>query len=134
MPRVVQRAVTAAVEYGVARAGIAVVRALDRDIIGHPDPPPQTSSGLRPRRQRCPRHRSRSANMTTAPKCSTTRTALNRPGEFPAPARRVSRRHRVPPRPPRAERGGLGAQQHHPGVANEHGIAVSARGVSRRVS
>src|SRR5215470_15068009 len=35
MPRAVQRAVTAAVEYGVARAGIAVVRALDRDIIGH---------------------------------------------------------------------------------------------------
>jgi SAM-dependent methyltransferase len=30
----VQRAVTAAVEYGVARAGIAAVRALDRDVIG----------------------------------------------------------------------------------------------------
>lgn len=34
MPRPVQRAVTAAVEYGVARAGIAAVRALDRDVIG----------------------------------------------------------------------------------------------------
>jgi SAM-dependent methyltransferase len=34
MPRAVQRAVTAAVEYGVARAGIAAVRALDRDVIG----------------------------------------------------------------------------------------------------
>jgi len=34
MPRTVQRAVTAAVEYGVARAGIAAVRALDRDVIG----------------------------------------------------------------------------------------------------
>jgi ubiquinone/menaquinone biosynthesis C-methylase UbiE len=30
----VRRAVTAAVEYGVGRAGIAVVRALDRDVIG----------------------------------------------------------------------------------------------------
>jgi SAM-dependent methyltransferase len=29
-----QRALTAAVEYGVARAGIAAVRALDRDVIG----------------------------------------------------------------------------------------------------
>jgi SAM-dependent methyltransferase len=34
MPRPVQRVVTAAVEYGVARAGIAAVRALDRDVIG----------------------------------------------------------------------------------------------------
>lgn len=34
MPRAVRRAVTAAVEYGVGRAGIAVVRALDRDVIG----------------------------------------------------------------------------------------------------
>jgi SAM-dependent methyltransferase len=34
MPRAVQRAVTAAVEYGVARAGIAGVRALDHDVIG----------------------------------------------------------------------------------------------------
>lgn len=34
MPRAVRRVVTAAVEYGVARAGIAVVRALDRDVIG----------------------------------------------------------------------------------------------------
>src|SRR5438309_1115858 len=34
MPRPVKRAVTAAVEYGVARAGIAAVRVLDRDVIG----------------------------------------------------------------------------------------------------
>src|SRR5215475_14074227 len=34
MPRAVKRAVTAAVEYGVARAGFAAVRALDRDVIG----------------------------------------------------------------------------------------------------
>ena len=34
MKRPVKRAVTAAVEYGVARAGIAAVRALDRDVIG----------------------------------------------------------------------------------------------------
>jgi SAM-dependent methyltransferase len=34
MPRAVRRAMTAAVEYGVGRAGIAVVRALDRDVIG----------------------------------------------------------------------------------------------------
>jgi SAM-dependent methyltransferase len=34
MPRVVKRAVTAVVEYGVARAGIAAVRALDHDVIG----------------------------------------------------------------------------------------------------
>ena len=34
MPRLVTRAVTAAVEYGVARTGIAAVRALDRDVIG----------------------------------------------------------------------------------------------------
>ncbi len=34
MPRAVKRAVTATVEYGVACAGIAVVRALDHDVIG----------------------------------------------------------------------------------------------------
>ena len=34
MPRAVHRAVTAAVEYGVARAGLAAVRALDRDVVG----------------------------------------------------------------------------------------------------
>src|ERR1035441_1683323 len=34
MPRAVRRAVTAAVERGVASAGIAAVRALDRDVIG----------------------------------------------------------------------------------------------------
>ena len=34
MPRAVRRAVTAAIDNGVGRAGIAVVRALDRDIIG----------------------------------------------------------------------------------------------------
>ena len=34
MPRAARRAVTAAVEYGVAHAGIAVVRALDHDVVG----------------------------------------------------------------------------------------------------
>jgi SAM-dependent methyltransferase len=34
MPRTVKRAVTAAVEYGVSRAGIRAVRALDHDVIG----------------------------------------------------------------------------------------------------
>jgi hypothetical protein len=34
MPRAVRRAVNAAVEYGVGWAGIAAVRALDRDVIG----------------------------------------------------------------------------------------------------
>jgi SAM-dependent methyltransferase len=34
IPRAVKRAVTAAAEYGVPRAGIAAVRALDRDVIG----------------------------------------------------------------------------------------------------
>src|SRR6266568_5229436 len=34
MPRAVRRVVTAAVEGGVASAGIAAVRALDRDVIG----------------------------------------------------------------------------------------------------
>jgi SAM-dependent methyltransferase len=34
MPRAVRRAMTAAVEYAVARAGIAAVRALDHDVIG----------------------------------------------------------------------------------------------------
>ncbi|MDX6422225.1 MAG: hypothetical protein QOG28_6845, partial [Trebonia sp.] len=34
MPRAVRRVVTAAAEYGVGSAGIAVVRALDRDVIG----------------------------------------------------------------------------------------------------
>jgi SAM-dependent methyltransferase len=34
MPRSVKRAVTAAVEYGVARSGIVAVRALDRDVVG----------------------------------------------------------------------------------------------------
>jgi len=34
MPRAVSRVVTAAVEYVIGRAGIAVVRALDRDVIG----------------------------------------------------------------------------------------------------
>jgi SAM-dependent methyltransferase len=34
MPRAVTRAVTAAAEYGVARAGLAAVRVLDRDVIG----------------------------------------------------------------------------------------------------
>src|SRR6185312_6011595 len=34
MARAARRAATAAAEYGVARAGIAAVRALDRDVIG----------------------------------------------------------------------------------------------------
>jgi SAM-dependent methyltransferase len=34
MPRAVKRALTAAAEYGVSRAGIAAVRALDHDVIG----------------------------------------------------------------------------------------------------
>jgi SAM-dependent methyltransferase len=34
MPRAVRRAVTAAIEYVVGRAGIAVVRVLDRDVVG----------------------------------------------------------------------------------------------------
>ena len=34
MPRAARRAMTAAVEYGVGRAGIAAVRALDRDVVG----------------------------------------------------------------------------------------------------
>lgn len=34
LPRAVRRAATAATEYGVARAGLAAVRALDRDVIG----------------------------------------------------------------------------------------------------
>jgi SAM-dependent methyltransferase len=34
MPWAAKRAVTAAVEYGVARAGIAAVRALDHDVVG----------------------------------------------------------------------------------------------------
>src|SRR3984957_15042542 len=34
MPRAWKRALTAAAEYGVARAGITAVRALDRDVIG----------------------------------------------------------------------------------------------------
>ena len=39
MPRGVRRAVTAAAEYGVARAGIAAVRALDRDVVGQAHQP-----------------------------------------------------------------------------------------------
>lgn len=34
MPRALRRAVTAAAEYGVARAGLAAVRILDQDVIG----------------------------------------------------------------------------------------------------
>src|SRR5262249_61638977 len=43
MPRAVKRAVTAAVEYGVARAGIAAVRALDHDVIGQAHHPGGTA-------------------------------------------------------------------------------------------
>src|SRR6201996_4262528 len=38
-PEAVRRAATAAAEYGVARAGIALVRALDRDVIGQAHQP-----------------------------------------------------------------------------------------------
>jgi SAM-dependent methyltransferase len=34
MPHAARQALTAAVEYGVARAGVAAVRALDRDVVG----------------------------------------------------------------------------------------------------
>jgi SAM-dependent methyltransferase len=44
MPRAVRRAVTAAVEYAVPRAGIAAVRALDRDVIGQA-PHPRGAAG-----------------------------------------------------------------------------------------
>jgi len=43
MPRGVRRVVTAAVEYTVARAGIAAVRALDRDVIGQAHNPRGTA-------------------------------------------------------------------------------------------
>src|ERR1700677_2998837 len=46
MPRAVRRAVTAAAEYGVARAGIAVVRALDRDVIGQAHHPRGTAGSV----------------------------------------------------------------------------------------
>ena len=39
----VRRAMTAAVEYGVARAGIAAVRALDHDVIGQAQHPRGTA-------------------------------------------------------------------------------------------
>jgi SAM-dependent methyltransferase len=42
----VRRAVTAAVEYGVGRAGIAVVRALDRDVIGQGHHPRGAAGGV----------------------------------------------------------------------------------------
>jgi SAM-dependent methyltransferase len=44
MPRAARRVVTAAVECGVARAGLAVVRALDRDVIGQA-PHPRGAAG-----------------------------------------------------------------------------------------
>ena len=43
MPRAAQRAVTAAIEFGVARAGIAAVRALDRDVVGQAHRPRGTA-------------------------------------------------------------------------------------------
>lgn len=46
MPRAVRRAVTAAVEYGVARAGLAVVRALDRDLVGQGHRPRGTAGSV----------------------------------------------------------------------------------------
>src|ERR1700722_17226700 len=43
MPRAWKRALTAAAEYGVARAGIAAVRVLDRDVIGRAHRPRGTA-------------------------------------------------------------------------------------------
>jgi SAM-dependent methyltransferase len=43
MPRAWKRALTAAAEYGVARAGIAAVRVLDRDVIGQAHRPRGTA-------------------------------------------------------------------------------------------
>lgn len=46
MPRAVRRMVTAAAEYGVGRAGIAVVRALDRDVVGQGHRPRGTAGSV----------------------------------------------------------------------------------------
>src|SRR5215469_18975887 len=46
MPRALRRAATAAVESGIARAGIAVVRALDRDVIGQGHHPHGTAGSV----------------------------------------------------------------------------------------
>jgi len=46
MPRAARRAMTAAVEYGVGRAGIAIVRALDRDVIGQGHQPRGTAGSV----------------------------------------------------------------------------------------
>lgn len=64
VPRAVRRAVTAVVEYGVARAGTTAVRALDRDVIGQAHHPRGTAGSVtgwmfahRPsnrQRSRCP--------------------------------------------------------------------------------
>jgi SAM-dependent methyltransferase len=43
MPRAVKRTVTAAVDYAVGRAGIAAVRALDRDVVGQAHHPRGTA-------------------------------------------------------------------------------------------
>ena len=51
MPRAVRRVVTAAVERGVASAGIAVVRALDRDVIGQGHHPRGAARRFRQRGQ-----------------------------------------------------------------------------------
>src|SRR5437868_6740161 len=45
MPRPVKRAVTSAVEYGVARSVVASVRALDLDVIGQADQLPPATDG-----------------------------------------------------------------------------------------
>jgi SAM-dependent methyltransferase len=46
MPRAVKRTVTAAVDYAVGRAGIAAVRALDRDVVGQAHHPRGTAGTL----------------------------------------------------------------------------------------
>jgi SAM-dependent methyltransferase len=46
MPWAVHRAVTAAAEYGVARAGIAAVRVLDRDVVGQAHHPRGTAGSV----------------------------------------------------------------------------------------
>ena len=61
-PGAVRRAVTAAVEYGVARAGIAAVRALDRDVVGQAHHPRGVAGRVTAWEMACrPSNRQRSA-------------------------------------------------------------------------
>ena len=58
----VRRAVTAAVEYGVARAGLAAVRALDRDVVGQAHHPRGAAGRVTAWEMACrPSNRQRSA-------------------------------------------------------------------------